>query len=179
MGVTLVAKRHPSLISLSREHHHGLALALRLRQGDKALLNDGWTHDRREQAKRVEDFYRAELFHHFIAEEKALFPSMRRQVPVSSSLIDRLVLQHREIEEIVSRVGVAATHDLATLLVRLGEVLEQHIRAEERELFPMYEEKIPEDVASAIQLKIDRLKSSKRMPQGSSDQLREPQRGNA
>ncbi|MBM2846705.1 MAG: Hemerythrin cation binding domain protein [Bacteroidetes bacterium] len=174
-----MAKRHPSLVSLSQDHHHGLALALRLRQGDKALLNDGWTHDRREQAKRVEDFYRAELCHHFIAEEKALFPSMRRHVPESSHLIDRLVLQHREMEEIVSHVSVAATHDLATLLVRLGEVLDQHIRAEERELFPMYEEKISEDVARAIQVEMDRLRGSKGESQASSTQRREPQRGNA
>src|SRR5512134_1206705 len=131
-----MAKRHPSLVALSHDHHHGLALALRLRQGDAALLTDGWIHDRPEQAKRVGAFYRQELRSHFLAEEKTLFPVMRHYVPGSTELIDRLVLQHRQIEEIIESVGSPAVRDLAALLVRLGEILELHIRAEERELFP-------------------------------------------
>jgi iron-sulfur cluster repair protein YtfE (RIC family) len=150
-----MAKRHPSLVALSHDHHHGLALALRLRQGDVALLTDGWIHDRHEQAKRVAAFYRDELRSHFLAEERSLFPAMRQYVPVSTDLIDRLVLQHRQIEEIIERVSGPAVRDLAALLVRLGEVLELHIRAEERELFPLYEEHVPDKVARDIQAAMD------------------------
>ena len=48
--------RPPGLIALSHEHHHGLVLALRLRQGSQALLTEGWTHDKRAQARRVLGF---------------------------------------------------------------------------------------------------------------------------
>lgn len=152
-----MAKRHPSLVTLSHDHHHGLALALRLRQGDSALLTDGWVHDRHEQARRVADFYQTELRRHFLAEEQVLFPAMRRYVPAASELIDRLVLQHRQLEEIIDGVTGPSVRDLSSLLVRLGEVLEQHIRSEERELFPMYEDNIPGNAARHIQAELDAM----------------------
>ena len=145
-----MAKRHGSLIDLSHDHHHGLALALRLKQGDNALLSDGWTHDRVEQARRVGRFYRVELQPHFAAEERALFPAMRQHASVSTPLIDELVAQHRTLEESIERIALAEASEVGLELVRLGKLLEQHIRAEERELFPIFEEHFPTDLAVQV-----------------------------
>lgn len=145
-----MAKRHSSLRDLSRDHHHGLALALRLRQGDNALLNDGWTHDRREQAKRVQAFFESELSRHFAAEEKVLFPLMEQHVPESSQQVNDLRRQHVEIADLVKKIGSADGLPLERYLVQLGETLERHIRIEERELFRVYESKMPPDVAAKI-----------------------------
>ncbi len=134
-----MAKRHHSLVPLSQDHHHGLALALRLRQGDKALLNDGWTHDRAEQARRVQQFYERELRSHFQAEEEAVFPVLREHSPRSSSLVDTLLNQHRIIEHLVRVIAQAKGDELEQSLIGLGELLEQHIRLEERELFELYQ----------------------------------------
>ena len=131
-----MAKRHQSLISLSHDHHHGLALALRLQQGDKALLNDGWTHDREKQAERVLTFYDDELSVHFRLEEEVLFPAMAQQAPGSSSLIDTLIKQHRQMESLIGRLRGKGGTPFDQILPELGAVLESHIRAEERELFP-------------------------------------------
>ncbi|MFN0157933.1 MAG: hemerythrin domain-containing protein [Bacteroidota bacterium] len=157
-----MAKRHASLVPLSHDHHHGLALALRLRQGTNALLNDGWTHDRREQAKRVLDFYHTELRPHFAAEEEVVFPMMKEHMPGSQGKIETLVDQHRQIEDIIARIRIAQDDALNETLVSLGVLLEQHIRIEERELFPLYESGISEELADEtgqrVSLVLDRYR---------------------
>lgn len=145
-----MAKRHPSLVSLSHDHHHGLALALRLHQGENALLTDGWTHDRKEQARRVQYFYRDELAVHFRLEEEILFPAMLKHVASASPLIPSLIAQHRRMENLVGQLREALSSTLDPLLSELGTVLEQHIRTEERELFPMFEDHISSNVAARI-----------------------------
>ena len=140
-----MAKRHNSLVVLSRDHHHGLAIAIRLRQGDKALLNDGWTHDRNEQSRRVQEFYASDLVPHFRAEEDALFPLMIKHLPQSTPLIDSLVKDHRLLEALVAQLRDSPAP--GDLLEEIGRVLELHIRREERELFPMFEHGISGDIA--------------------------------
>ena len=145
-----MAKRHPSLISLSHDHHHGLALALRLRQGDSALLNDGWTHNRREQARRVLKFYQEELSVHFRLEEEILFPAIMKHVGHAASLITILIAQHRQMEKLIVRLQGSEPVPLDQALIELGEVLEQHIRTEERDLFPTYEREMPQQTADVM-----------------------------
>ena len=135
-----MAKRHPSLTPLSRDHHHGLSLALKLRQGPKALLTDGWTHDPVRQAKRVLRFAEEELAPHFVAEEEALFPFIRERLPQLAPVIERLIGEHRVLDALTAQLkdagGLSAP---ASLLERIGEQLDRHIRSEERELFPACE----------------------------------------
>lgn len=134
-----MAKRHPSLAPLSRDHHHGLALALRLRQGRKALLVDGWTHDPARQARRVLRFAGEELAPHFAAEEEALFPFVRARVIEVGPLLERLIGEHRLLEAMLAQLAGVEGPPPAGLLEEIGAHLESHIRAEERELFPACE----------------------------------------
>lgn len=150
MGVDLMPRRHPTLVSLSHDHHHGLALALRLRQGNKALLTDGWTHDRREQARRVQHFFRDDLATHFRVEEEILFPAMQEHIASASDLVLLLIAQHREMEKLISQLRGAHESLLDPLLIELGILLEQHIRSEERDLFPMFEHHMPATVAAEV-----------------------------
>jgi hemerythrin-like domain-containing protein len=147
-----MARRHPSLVALSQDHHHGLALALRLRQGDAALLADGWTHDRRMQVRHVKAFYEDELKPHFAAEEMSLFPAMELHLPESKNMIAELKQQHRSMESMIAGLNESqSVEQLDSVLVKLGELLEKHIRREERELFLLYEARIADDVAARIQ----------------------------
>ena len=155
-----MAKRHQSLISLSHDHHHGLALALRLRQGDKALLTDGWTHDREKQAERVLRYYEDELSVHFRLEEEILFPAMVKHAPPSSSLIDALIAQHRQMESVIGRLPTARDVSLHQMLLELGTLLELHIRDEERRLFPEFERLVPQPVALEIDESLRLLQQS-------------------
>jgi hemerythrin-like domain-containing protein len=152
-----MAKRHPSLVPLSQDHHHGLALALRLRQGDRALLNDGWTHDRDEQARRVVKFYEDELRKHFKAEEDAVFPIMEKYISGSSPTIELLRRQHRTIERLVADIQHSHGAQLELCLVTLGELLENHIRIEERELFEVFQVQLSEHIICEVGVSVAQI----------------------
>ena len=154
-----MAKRHKSLIELSHDHHHGLAFALRLRQGDNALLNDGWTHDRSEQAKRVKGFYDEELSLHFKEEEDVLFPAMVKEVPRCSGLVATLIEQHRQMERLIAEIATSDEVALMRQLVEFGELLEQHIRSEERSLFPIFESEVSGEVAFRVGEQLGRIRN--------------------
>lgn len=145
-----MAKRHPALIPLSHDHHHTLALALRLIQGDAALLNDGWTHDRREQVRRVRELYAGNLRRHFAAEENVLFPAMRAGIAGVGAMIDRLLQEHREVEELITTVPEGAHANPGPQLEALGRLLERHIRVEERELFPLFASELPASLQDEV-----------------------------
>jgi hemerythrin-like domain-containing protein len=149
-------KRHPSLIPLSRDHHDGLMLALRLRQGTKAPLK-GWSHDAAWQAKYVVQFYKQHLVPHFHAEELALFPLMREQVRESIRTIETLLEQHGEIKRRVREFEEADEKRLAQQLREFGDLLDKHIRIEEDELFPIFEKSIPSNLAARVGEDIERI----------------------
>lgn len=133
-----MAKRHKSLVLLARDHHEGLLLALRLQQGKKALLRL-WSHNPRWQASYVAEFYDKHLRRHFEAEEKVLFP-LASTIAACHHLVTELILEHRTMEECVNRFRDPAANALEESLCSFGALLEEHIRKEDRVLFPAFEE---------------------------------------
>lgn len=129
--------RHPSLIPLSHDHHHGLALALRCRKQALGQLKPMGAAGLRERATEFIEFYRSNLAAHFRAEEEALFPAMRAALPDIGSFLDELARDHRALCQAVAQLEAGA--GLAKLIFDLGDLLERHIRKEERELFPLFE----------------------------------------
>lgn len=129
--------RHPSLIPLSHDHHHGLALALRCRKQALGQLKPMGAAGLRERAAEFIQFYRRNLAAHFRAEEEALFPPMRAALPDIGSLLDELTREHGALRQ--GATQLEAGIGLAKLVFDLGDLLERHIRKEERELFPLFE----------------------------------------
>ena len=151
------AKRHPSLIPLSHDHHHGLVLAFRLREG--LPRNRKPSDSPQEQAEDAVRFFRDNLVPHFRAEEEALFPAMRACAPQAAVLLDTLMTEHAEMRFYIEQLS-QVPHDAATLsplLKAFGNLLERHIRHEERELFPLYEAHISETDTARIGADILRL----------------------
>jgi len=129
--------RHPSLIPLSHDHHHGLALALRCRKQALGRLKPLGIQGLKERAQELKEFFRASLAPHFAAEESALFPFMRASIPESENLIQELLAEH---EQLRGWVGLLEDEKHpAKLLFEAADLLERHIRREERELFPLFE----------------------------------------
>lgn len=149
-------KRHPSLVPLSRDHHDGLMLALRLRQGKKALLRD-WSHDPAWQANYVVQFFHRHLVPHFEAEEKVLFPTMKKYANESLKIIETLLNQHGEMKTRVEKLENPERTNLETELKDFGDLLERHIRIEEDSLFPMFEGSVPKDIAEDVGQEIARI----------------------
>ena len=151
-----MAKRHRSLIPLSRDHHDGLLLALRLKQGEKALERL-WSHDPQWQASYVVRFYKEHLTPHFEAEEKILFPVLRKYDQASFGTIGTLLRQHEEIRKRVKEFEKPDDRTLRSGLKDFGELLEQHIRIEENELFPSFEKSVPKEVADEAGREIEKI----------------------
>jgi iron-sulfur cluster repair protein YtfE (RIC family) len=140
--------RHPSLIPLSYDHHHGLALALRCRKQALGQIKPLGSEGLRARAKEFLAFYANNLVAHFRAEEEILFPLLRSVTPESNELIDELVRDHEQIRQATTRLENDV--GLAKLVFDLGDLLERHIRKEERELFPLFEERVKAADAEAL-----------------------------
>jgi hemerythrin-like domain-containing protein len=144
----ILPMRHPSLISLSHDHHHGLALALRCRKQALGQLKPMGAAGLRERAQELLIFYENNLVRHFKAEEEVLFPAMRAAVPASAAIVDALARDHEQIRRAIPQLE--AGMGLAKLIFDLGDLLERHIRQEERELFPLFERHINAAQAETI-----------------------------
>ena len=147
--------RHPSLIALSHDHHLGLALALRCRKQALGQIKPLGIKGLRERAEEVRNFVLKNLERHFLAEEKILFPFIRSSVPQSHSLIDDLLEGHEHIRKWAHPLGGDA--DLAKMLFDFGDLLETHIRREERELFPYFENHVTAAEAERVKSEIKKI----------------------
>ncbi|MDE0355825.1 MAG: hemerythrin domain-containing protein [Deltaproteobacteria bacterium] len=152
-----MAKRHPALIPLSHDHHHGLALALRCRKHALGQLNPGDPAAIEACAAEAGRFFNENLKPHFEAEETVLFPLMAAHEE-SRELVARLQDEHGKFREMVARSGDAA--GLRKFLFDFGDLLEQHIRSEERQLFAVFEMRVPEADAERAGEAIKRLLDS-------------------
>ncbi len=121
-------KRHPSLQPLSRDHHEGLLQVQALR-----LAAEGGLDERRVAQARFLDLWDSWLGDHLGLEERWLPPL----IPEAGD-VDRLRQEHDEIRSLVEAcvLGGAEAQPARGLLLRLAERLHDHIRWEERHLFP-------------------------------------------
>lgn len=119
--------RDKNLIPLSRQHHHALALCVRL---DRAVQSgevdlEAWQAEIQQQ-------FESEIAVHFAAEEEVLFPTAT-QFPDLQTLVQELLAEHAVLRNYFAR---AAARDLdAQNLANFGKKLAQHIRREEHQLF--------------------------------------------
>ena len=149
-----MAKRHPALIPLSHDHHHGLALALRCRKHALGQLNPGDPASIEACAAEASRFFNDNLLAHFDAEETVLFPLMATHEECRE-LVSQLEGEHREFRKLVARA--ADPEGQRKFLFDFGDLLEQHIRSEERKLFPAFETLVPAADAERTGREIKRL----------------------
>ena len=124
-------RRHPSLVPLSHQHQHGLALTVLIERG---LADEPSTEKVRELRRQALALADLELGGHFKVEEQVVFPAVREALE-SSDLVDELVEQHREMEALSEKIRQAREDELVAVLADFGRLLRRHIRLEERELF--------------------------------------------
>jgi len=119
-------KRHEALQPFSRDHNVGLVLARKLSRAD-AEDPPGL----KSLAQEVTAYWRGEMQDHFAEEERLLSPL------ASPESARRLQREHAAIEELLQ--GGEDRLD-ANALSTLGQLLDEHIRWEERGLFVEIEE---------------------------------------
>lgn len=122
-------KRHEVLKPLSRDHHHGLLLCWKIKEGLKKQVSE-------DRIKSYTDyFFTSQLRPHFKFEEQEVFPLLGESHP----LIERAMNEHRRLNELFKSQA-----DKDTLLA-IGKELNRHIRFEERELFMELQNSVPEE----------------------------------
>jgi hemerythrin-like domain-containing protein len=126
-------KRDPALISLSHDHQHGLAVALELTRATEQTAADA--------AAAFASFWETEGRQHFRAEEELLLPAVTRHLPAEHPAVVRVLVEHVELRRRAADLErtAPALEDLHVL----GRRLNEHIRHEERLLFPLVERTLP------------------------------------
>jgi hemerythrin-like domain-containing protein len=137
--------RDPSLIPLSHQHQHGLALCVMMR---RALGADSSPENVARWAQRAVDRYEVELINHFEIEEQVLFPACGRM-----PIIAELIAEHRALEGFIARLRVEQSADL---LEQFCALLTSHIRREENELFEQIQRQLPRAELDRAGKEIDR-----------------------
>lgn len=128
-------KRHLALRDLSRDHHHALVVAQRLKRAEGSTAPTA-------QAAFL-DYWQAEGRRHFRLEEETLLPACAGLIDADHPLIARVLTDHVRIRHLADRLS-ADEHTQLELEHELGRLLERHIRLEERELFALIESTLPE-----------------------------------
>ena len=134
-------QRAEALAELSRDHHHGLVVAQRLRRATVASAADA-------RASFL-GFWETEGRAHFHVEEDVLLPAMARHHPPDDPEIVRVLVGHVDLRRRAADLAADAGAPLADLH-ELGERLSGHIRHEERVLFPMIEASLPDGELRAL-----------------------------
>jgi len=120
--------RDKSLVPLSRQHQHALALCVRIVRASPICETDLDTW----QAEIAQHFQQ-EIGIHFTAEEAVLFPAAARTSIELASLVDELLTEHATLRGDFSQAEkkMMSAQDLLAFAQRLAT----HIRKEERKLF--------------------------------------------
>jgi hemerythrin-like domain-containing protein len=133
--------RDKSLIPLSRQHQHALALCVRIDRAQPISITDlqAW------QAE-IEQQFEQEIKIHFAAEENVLFPAAR-EFSELTLVVEELIADHAALRELFSQAEERSmsSENLLAFVQRLSN----HIRKEERQLFePLQQLTNPEELAA-------------------------------
>lgn len=137
-------KRAEELVALSQEHHHALVFCTRLK---KAHLTDVKTLQ-----LFVDEFWSGNTETHFENEEKWLLPHIE-----NNEIKNQFIAEHNQIRALVNQIK-NATDKVAELAVELAQVLNDHVRFEERILFPYLEKTIFTDKMTEIGIALSEVK---------------------
>ncbi|MCG9972572.1 hemerythrin domain-containing protein [Christiangramia crocea] len=128
-------KRHKALQPLSREHHYGLLLCWKIRQGFKLNIEP-------ERIKSYIDWFQLNyLKPHFEAEEKLIFPILGNDY----DLVKRALTEHRRLEKLFNQES-----ELEKTLKQIEKELDLHIKFEERVLFNKIQKEATSDQLEVI-----------------------------
>lgn len=120
-------RRYDALRAWSSEHHLALALAAQLKRA-------AGTPEAEKIWQKARQRFVAELEPHFQAEEARLLSALERAG--KRDLVQRTRAEHAELRRMVREGGIPDMPGFA-------ELLAQHIRFEERELFEAAQREIP------------------------------------
>ena len=131
-------KRSDHIMKLSKEHHSGLLFCWKIRQGLK----------REVAAERIikytQYFWSHHLKEHFHEEETILF------APLKDECVQKAIEDHQQIKCALDILRESSTEDVKQKLKQLANLVDDHIRYEERKLFPHLEKALSDEQLEKI-----------------------------
>lgn len=151
----LAIVRHPALAPLSRDHYAGLVQAQHLiKAGDEAKSS---STNRRKAVAEFLDLWQHEIQPHFDDEEKLLLDLMtdsdRQQFLSEHQQLRTLALELQSLRKEID--------PNPQTLTQLGNLLNNHIRWEERQLFNRLQESLTQPQLTKLQQLTDMLEQSR------------------
>ena len=135
-------KRHASLASLSKDHHHGLLLCWKIREAQRNGI------DPSRVKKYLDFFFETQLKPHFIFEEEEIFPLLAKE----HELVRQAYTEHRRLRSLFSEED-----ELEKVMIDIEKELQAHIRFEERELFQEIQQNVPEEDLQKVVQKEEKI----------------------
>ena len=131
-------KRNENIAKLSRDHHASLMFCWKLRQGIK----------REVAVKRMQDYlvyFLAQHFTpHFREEEEILFSELKDEK------VQKAIDEHVIIKKLVADIVHSNGNNLIKEISSLADMVDAHVRYEERTLFPHLEKELTEKQLESI-----------------------------
>lgn len=151
-------RRDPALVPLSREHHGVLVRAFDLKQ---AAGRDDLAQQ--AAARAFLEVFEAEMRGHFADEEGLLLPAARGFDPQG---VARIASEHREMEALAEslRSGLGQGVPLAATCAELGQLLDDHVRYEERAFFETLQRHLSAAELAELGQKLDARRSERGAP---------------
>ena len=137
-------KRSEHIVQLSKEHHFSLLFCWKIRNG----LNKDVETDR--SINYINYFHKEHLLPHF-NEEDVLYGV------VNDKLVKRAYEEHAEINKAVQLLNASDVDKVSAIIAKIADLVDKHVRFEERELFPYLEKAIDEPVLIEIGERIKQL----------------------
>ena len=135
-------KRDKNIVPLSQDHHFGLLSGWKIKQGIKKNISY-------ERIKNYINYHwdNSQSFH-FDEEEKILFPYS------DDELTQRALDEHKEIRELLKTLNKVEDFEL---LILYADKVTEHIRFEERVLFPHLENILTEEQLAEVGKKLNEI----------------------
>ncbi len=131
-------KRNENILKLSKEHHFSLLFCWKIRQG---LKNETAT---KRIIQYVQYFSTHFLMPHFREEEDFLFALL------DGAKVEKATEHHKMITNLIAELSNNNEINSRELLQKITNMVEEHIRYEERELFPYLEKKLSDVQLEAV-----------------------------
>jgi hypothetical protein len=132
-------RRSPQLTPLSHDHHVALEVALRLRRATPDGLADA--------VAMLDGFWHGRGAAHFAREEDVLTVALVADDP---TWVDGVARMHAEHATLRRTAGALLAQPTTAAAVAFGAALRDHVRFEERELFPLLEQHLDGAALDAV-----------------------------
>lgn len=132
-------RRNENIVKLSQDHHASLMFCWKIRQGVKQHVATP------KMVKYIQYFLSQHFKPHFQEEEEILFAPLQNDEKVQHALSEHVLILET-VNEILSSDKVSQQEELSGL----ADIVDAHVRYEERILFPYLEKELSEEQLQKI-----------------------------